>query len=270
MTASEVRPGQRPVAVVTGAARGMGAAISRQLAEDGFDLLLIDAAGPDIGTGLSYPLGSPAELKATGQICRDAGAKVVTVAADVRHEDELRASLAQAPEGPLQAVVAAAGIIGADMRAWEFSREDLERDLDTNFHGVANLARVTVPSILMAPPGRGRFVAVVSTAGEVGLPRLAGYVSSKHAALGFIRALAADLGPFGVTANAVLPGSTRTSLLARSAKVYGLPDMDAFAPHQRLGRILEPGEIAHAVSFLCSAGSSAMTGAALHVDGGFV
>jgi NAD(P)-dependent dehydrogenase (short-subunit alcohol dehydrogenase family) len=146
----------------------------------------------------------------------------------------------------------------------------LALDLDTNFHGVANLARATVPRLLQAPPGRGRFVAVVSIAGEIGLPRLAAYVASKHAALGYIRSLAADLGPTGVTANAILPGSTRTALLERSAQVYGLTDIEQFGPAQRLGRLIEPADIAAAASWLCGPDSSAVTGTDFRVDGGFV
>jgi SDR family mycofactocin-dependent oxidoreductase len=174
------------------------------------------------------------------------------------------------PPGRLRAAIACAGIIGSDHLAWEYTRSELDIDLETNFHGVANLARATVPQLLTAPPGLGRFVAVVSTAGETGLPRLAGYVSSKHAALGYIRSLAADLGSFGVTANAVLPGSTRTVLLERSARAYGLHSIEEFSPHQRLGRLIEPQEIAAAVSWLCGPDTRAITGTALRVDGGFV
>jgi len=118
-------------------------------------------------------------------------------------------------------------------------------------------------------PRRCRFVAVVSSAAERGLPRLASYVAAKHAALGYIRALAADLGGSGITANAVLPGSTRTALLQRTARAYRLESVEAFSRHQRLGRLLEPAEVAAAVAWLCSAAASATTGAALAVDGGF-
>ncbi len=263
-------PTSRPVALITGAARGMGAQVALQLARDGFDLVLLDAPSVDAIAGLGYDLGSQEELRNVAEGCRSTGAQVRALAADVRDEAALAAAVGSVAAGRLHAVVSVAGIIGSDKVAWEFSRTDLERDLDTNFHGIANLARASIPALLRAPAGHGRFVAVVSTAGETGLPRLAGYVSSKHAALGYIRSLAADLGPLGVTANAVLPGSTRTALLQRSAQVYDLPDVDAFAPHQRLARILEPSEIAAAVGWLCSPASSAVTGIAMRVDGGFV
>ena len=256
--------------MVTGAARGIGAQVARRLALDGFDLVLTDVSAADSIEGLDYDLGSEEQLQQTAELCRGIGAQVRAVAADVRDEDALRQALVFVEPGQLFAAVSVAGIIGSDKLAWEFTRADLDRDMDTNFHGIANLARVSVPALLRAPAGCGRFVAVVSTAGDTGLPRLAGYVSSKHAALGYIRSLAADLGPLGVTANAVLPGSTRTALLQRSARVYDLPDVEAFAPHQRLNRILEPSEIAAAVGWLCSPASSAVTGTAMRVDGGFV
>jgi SDR family mycofactocin-dependent oxidoreductase len=260
----------RPFAVVTGAARGMGAAIAERLAADGFDLVLLDAPAPDLTTAVGYELGTAGQLLAVAERCRSHGGQALVSAGDVRDANSVQAAVDLVPVGRLRVAVAVAGIIGADKPAWEFTHDELAIDLAVNFHGVANLARATVPRLLDAPTGSGRFVAVVSTAGETGLPRLAGYVSSKHAALGYIRSLAADLGPTGVTANAVLPGSTRTPLLERSATVYGLASAEDFAPHQRLGRLVEPAEIAAAVSWLCGPGATAVTGAAIRVDGGFV
>ncbi len=260
----------RPYAVVTGAARGMGAAIAGRLARDGFDLLLLDRPAGDLADAVGYPLGTGAQLDGCAEDCRAAGAEVLVAAADVRDEAAVAAAVDRVPAGRLRAAVAVAGIIGVDKPAWEFTRAELTLDLDTNFHGVANLARATVPHLLAAPAGTGRFVAVVSIAGEIGLPRLAAYVASKHAALGYIRSLAADLGPSGVTANAILPGSTRTALLERSAQVYGLTDIEQFGPSQRLGRLIEPADIAAAASWLCGPDSSAVTGTDFRVDGGFV
>ena len=260
----------RPWAIVTGAARGMGAAVALRLATDGFDLVLVDGPSTDLSSLVGYPLGKAEELNSTAGKCREFGGQAHAVPGDVRDEEALARAVALVPAGRLRASVAVAGIIGADKPAWEFSRSELATDLDTNFHGVANLARVSVPLLLAGPMGLCRFVAVVSTAGEAGLPRLAGYVSAKHAALGYIRSLAADLGPYGITANAVLPGSTRTVLLERSAAVYGLRDVEEFAPHQRLNRLIEPAEVAAAVSWLCGPGAGAVTGAAIRVDGGFV
>lgn len=259
----------RPVAVVTGAARGIGAAVAVALADAGWDLVLGDVSDPAAVSGLSYPLATAAELAAVAVSCRDRGAATVTAPCDVRNEREV-GDLVQLAGTELRAAVAVAGILAAHGPAWEQTAADLDRDLSVNLHGIANLARAAAPALIRSPePGRCRFVAVVSSAATTGLPRLASYVAAKHAALGYVRALAADLAPFGVTANAVLPGSTRTALLARTADAYGLDSPERFAANQRIGRLIEPAEVAAAVVWLCSSAASAVTGAALAVDGGF-
>jgi SDR family mycofactocin-dependent oxidoreductase len=258
----------RPVAVVTGAARGIGAATAVALAAAGYDLVLGDVPSPHAVPGLTYLLASPGDLAATADACRAAGADVAAAPCDVRDPDDV-ASLVALAGDRLVAAVAVAGILGADGLAWELTPSDVDRDLSVNLHGVVNLARAAVPA-LIETGGRGRFVAVVSSAGTRGLPRLASYVAAKHAALGYVRSLAADLAPHGVTANAVLPGSTRTAMLTRTAAAYDLVDVEAFAPSQRMNRLLAPEEQAAAVVWLCSPAASAVTGTALEVDGGFV
>lgn len=259
----------RPVAVVTGAARGIGAAVAERLAAHGWDLVLGDVPGPDAAAGLTYPLATQEDLARTAERCRELGAEVAAQRCDVRDEQQV-CDLVAAAGDRLRAAVAVAGILGTHGPAWEQSADDLDRDLSVNLHGVANLARAAVPVLLAAPePARGRFVAVVSAAGERGLPLLASYVASKHAALGYVRSLAIDLAPTGITANAVLPGSTRTRLLARTAEVYDLASPEEFGGTQRIQRLLEPSEVAAAVGWLCSDSASGTTGAAVAVDGGF-
>lgn len=273
MTAFEQLAGgdtARPVAVVTGAARGIGAAVAQALALGGWDLVLGDVPHADTVPGLTYPLADGGLLETSAARCRDIGADVVTVSCDVRDRLEVEALVGAVGDRELRAAVAVAGVMAADGPAWEQPDEALERDLAVNLYGVVHLAQAAVPWLLAArTPARGRFVAVVSSAGTRGLPRLASYVASKHAALGWVRALAADLAPSGVTANAVLPGSTRTRLLERTAEAYGLDSADAFTANQRIGRLIDPTEIASAVAYLCSDAASAVTGTALEVDGGF-
>jgi SDR family mycofactocin-dependent oxidoreductase len=260
---------ERPIAVVTGAARGIGAAVAVGLADAGWDLVLGDVADPGVVAGLSYALSTRAELDAVGADCRAHGATVTTASCDVRSEPDVRSLVGLAGDR-LRAAIAVAGILGADGLAWEQSAADLDRDLSVNLHGVANLARAAVPMLLAATsPAQCRFVAVISSAATRGLPRLASYVAAKHAALGYVQSLAADLAPSGVTANAVLPGSTNTPLLARTAEAYGLASPDLFSANQRIGRLIEPPEIAGAVVWLCSPEASAVTGSVLSVDGGF-
>jgi NAD(P)-dependent dehydrogenase (short-subunit alcohol dehydrogenase family) len=152
---------------------------------------------------------------------------------------------------------------------WEVPREHEQAVLDVNLGGVVNLARAAIPALLRRPrPRRGRFLAVTSAAATRGLPLLAAYCAAKAGVAGLIRALAAELGDTGVTANAVSPGSTDTPILAESARLYGLSGAHQFATQQPVGRLLAPAEVAEVLTFLAGPRSSGMTGAVVPVDGG--
>jgi SDR family mycofactocin-dependent oxidoreductase len=252
------------LAVVTGAARGIGAATAVRLAADGWSLLLVDACAPQPPAG--YPMPSPADLAAVARDCAEAGAAgVEALVADVGDgsvRDQLRERLAgRAPS----AVVAAAGVIRGDP-AWAVPDEAFDLILRVNLLGVRYLADACVPAMIEA--GEGRFVAVASAAALRAMPQLAAYAAAKAGVVGYVRALAADLAGTGVTANAVCPGSTRGPMLAASAAVYDLPDQETFAAQALLRRLLEPGEVAAAVAWLCGPGSAALTGAVIPVDAG--
>jgi SDR family mycofactocin-dependent oxidoreductase len=177
--------------------------------------------------------------------------------------------LAVSEFGGLQAAVAAAGVISGGPPAWEIPDAQWDVQFDINVNGVRHLTAAAVPVLLQdGKPRQGRVVAVSSTAGVLGLPRLSAYSASKHAVIGFTRSLAADLSGSGITANVVCPGSTEGPMLDASAAVYGLPSTDEFASHHLVQRLLRPAEPAALIAWLCSAASSGLTGAVLPVDGG--
>ena len=256
------------VALVTGAARGIGAATVAALAADGWRVVAVDRCADD--QALPYPLGTRAELDRVVAAAPDPAA-VAAVEADVRDPDALAAAVRLAGErwGGLDAAVAAAGVIAGGVPAWQVPPGQERAVLDVDLGGVLNLARAAVPALLRRPePRRGRFVAVASAAATRGLPMLAAYCAAKAGVTGFVRALAAELGGTGVTANAVSPGSTQTPMLDESARLYGLPAAGAFAAQQPLGRLVSPAEVAAVIAFLAADGGSAMTGAVVPVDGG--
>jgi SDR family mycofactocin-dependent oxidoreductase len=263
---------RRPAALVTGAARGVGAHTARLLAQAGWAVLLLDACAPD--PAVPYPLASPGDLEAATAACRAAAGCRETVAAvtgDVRRQEDLDAAVAAAAErfGGLDAAVAGAGVLVGGSTGWLTTDTAWSVNLDVNLTGAWRLARAAVPALLARPrPRRGRVVMVASAAALGGLPRLSAYSAAKHGVLGLTRSLAAELAAEGITVNAVCPGSTDTPMLSASAALYGLSGAQRFAHQQPLGRLLEPAEVAAAIAWLCSEAASGITGAALPVDGG--
>lgn len=251
-------------ALVTGAARGIGAATVRHLAGRGYAVLAVDVADDD--PALPYALGSKAELAA---VAAETGAEPFV--ADVRDRAALAAAVAEAERrwGGLDVAVAAAGVIAGGVPLWEVPPEQEDAVLDVDLRGVVTLARVAIPALLRRPePRSGRFLAVASAAATRGLPMLAAYCAAKAGVAGLVRALGAELGGTGITANAVSPGSTDTPILAESARLYRLPRAQDFATQQPVGRLLEPAEVARVLAFLAEPESGATTGAVVPVDGG--
>ena len=189
------------LAVVTGAARGIGAATAAKLAADGWSLLLVDACAPQPPAGYAMP--TPDDLAVVARQCRAAGAsgvdELVADVGDGSVRDKLRDLLAgRVPS----AVVTAAGVIRGDA-AWAVPDDAFELMLRVNLFGVRYLADVCVPPMIEA--GAGRFVAVASAAALRAMPQLAAYSAAKGAVVSYVRALAADLAGTGVTANVGVP-----------------------------------------------------------------
>ncbi|CAN5139367.1 SDR family oxidoreductase [soil metagenome] len=249
------------VALVTGAARGIGAATVAARVADGFHVAALDSCE-------GAPLATRADLDA---VVRAHGAKVVPIVADVRDRAVLDGAVAEILErwGRLDAAVAAAAIIRGGAPLWETPADDLDTLWDVDVCGVWHTAAAVLPAMLTGPdPSSCRFVAVASAAGHTGLFHLAAYSTVKHAVVGLVRGLAADLRGTGVTACSISPGSTDTAMLDATAALYDVGRDDLVA-HQDLLRVLDPTEVAATIAFACSPAGAALHGSDVHADGGF-
>lgn len=249
------------VALVTGAARGIGAATVSRLVADGYRVLALDSCeGP--------PLAGQEQLEAVGVLHGDA---VITRVADVRDRTALEEAVAAAVQawGRLDVAVAAAGVIHGGHPLWETPDTELDELWDVVAKGVWNTAAATIPAMLAGPhPQTCRFVAVGSVAGTHGLFGLAAYTAAKHAAVGIVKGLAADLVGTGVTASVVSPGSTDTEMLRTTAALYDVPTHE-LVDRQLIRRVIDPAEIAAAIAFCASPAGGVVNGTVLHADGGF-
>jgi len=254
------------VAIVTGAARGIGAATVTALADAGWSVVALDRCADD--PRLPYRLGTERELAA---VVERAGTRVRPFVGDASSLDDMAAAVALAEDelGGLDALVAVAGVIAGGVPLWDMPPEQEHAILDANLRSVLVASRVGIPALLRRPePRAGRFVAVASAAATRGLPLLAAYCAAKAGVTGLVRALAAELRGTGVTANAVSPGSTATPILDESARLYGLESAEAFSSQQPIARLIRPEEVAATIVWLTGSTTDAVTGATVPVDGG--
>jgi (+)-trans-carveol dehydrogenase len=265
------------VALITGAARGQGRSHAVRLAEEGADIIAIDLCR-QVGT-VPYPLSTPDDLAETAKLVEATGRKIVTVVADVRSLDEMRAAVddAVAQLGRLDIVVANAGIHSGGIPTWEMADEMWQDLIDVNLTGVWITCKAAVPHLVAA--GGGSIVITSSTAGLRPYAGIAHYVSAKHALMGLTKTLAQELGAHGIRVNAVNPTQVDTAMI-QNPLIYQLflPDVDhptkeQFADASQAGMLLatpwlDPADVSNAVVFLCSEQARFVTGVGLPIDAG--
>jgi 3-oxoacyl-[acyl-carrier protein] reductase len=244
------------VAVITGAASGIGAATARRFAAAGARLMLADYA----------PDGH--DMSAVVSTIKEAGGEVVVLPADVRSTPDVTALVTAAVShfGGLDIVVANAAIARIKPLG-EMTDADWNDTLDTNLTGVMRLFRAAVPA--MRAGGGGRLLATTSTAGNhEAWPAHAHYAAAKAGIVGMVRALAAEVGPDGITVNTIAPGIIETPQTLDGVNSLGLAGVAATADHQPIRRVGLPDDIAAGFHYLASAEASFVTGHLLVVDGG--
>jgi len=239
-----------PVALVTGASRGIGSAIAEALARDGFDI----AVG--YGSDLAGAERTVAAVNAHGRTA-------VALQADVADEDQA-AGLVEAAEelvGPLDAVILNAGITrdGLFMR---MSAEDWRAVIDTNLTGAFFVSRAALRGMLRRRSGS--IVAVSSIVGLTGNAGQANYAAAKAGLIGMVKSLAKEVGARGIRVNAVAPGYIATDMTAALSDDQRA-QVQASTP---LGRLGTPGDVSGVVAFLCSPDAAFITGSVIRVDGG--
>ncbi len=265
------------VAIITGAARGIGRACATAFAGQGADLVLLDVC--DDLDGVPYRLGTRSQLDHTAKICAAAGASVLTRACDVRDATAAREAAETAADrfGRIDVLVNNAGIAAPSGKvAHEITEAEWDLMLDVDLTGAWLMIRAVVQT--MVAQRSGSIVNVASTAGLVGYRNFAGYVTAKHGLVGLTRATALDYAPFRVRANALCPGSVRDDPglegrmlveIARSLEVDTADHEAVFAEQQPTNNLVEAQDVAAAAVWLASDESPHVTGSVITVDGAF-
>jgi 3-oxoacyl-[acyl-carrier protein] reductase len=251
---ADVSPTQK-VALVTGAAKGLGAATARRLAHDGYDVGVLDLDESACAETVSA-------VVATGR-------RAVALAADVGDADAVRAAVTQLAEdlGGPTVLVNNAGIT-RDNLLFKMTEDDWDAVLRTHLRGAFLVTRAVQGFMTEAKWGR---IVNLSSTSALGNRGQVNYAAAKAGMQGFTKTLAIELGPFGVTANAIAPGFIATDMTAATAERLKMSVEDfhqAAAQEIPLRRVGRPEDVAAVVSFLASEDASYVSGQVIYVAGG--
>ncbi len=241
------------VAVVTGAASGIGLGVSRRLAADGHAVALLDRDGSLAGQAAD-------SLNA-------AGARAASFEVDVADRDGLEEVYAAVREalGPIGILVTSAGVEAFDP-VGEITPEKWDRIIAVNLTGTFTCMQLAVADMIAA--GWGRIVTISSSSAQSGAPNMAHYVASKGGVIGLTKAFARELAGHGITVNTIPPTIVDTPMARKGEADGHVPSVDVMARMVPLGRAGTPEDIAGACSYLCSDDGAYVTGQIIGVNGG--
>jgi 2-hydroxycyclohexanecarboxyl-CoA dehydrogenase len=242
------------VAVVTGAAAGMGEGVARRLAAAGHQVALLDLDGN-------------AAARAADDL-RTTGASALGLETDVADRAAVDDALAKVRRelGPIGIMVTSAGF--DEFRSFtDITAEAWERMLAVNLTGTFHCLQAAIPDMLAA--SWGRIVTISSSSAQSGAARMAHYVASKGGVVGLTKALAVEYAPHGITVNSIPPGFIDTPMARRAEARGDLPSIDAVAARTPVRRAGTPDDIAAACAYLCSEEAGYVTGQLLGVNGGW-
>ncbi len=263
-------------ALITGAARGQGRSHALHFAKEGADLALLDI-GHDVDV-CAYPLGSEEDLAETARRCRELGAEVWTGLGDVRDAERVEQLVGEAAAalGGLDALVNNAGVTSPTGLSNELSFEAWRFVIGVNLDGPFYVGRAVANQMISQGRG-GAIINIGSTASLKAFYSNVAYIASKHGVVGLTRAMAMDLAPHGIRANAIAPGSVRddpdlsSRMLLAVAEEWDMP-LDGYeqtlADYHLLGVLMEAKDISRACVWLASDDGERVTGAVIPVDAG--
>jgi SDR family mycofactocin-dependent oxidoreductase len=258
------------VALVTGAARGIGRATALALAEAGASVVVSDLAEPI--AELDYATGEARGLEETARLIEAAGGAAAAQVADVRRIEGLRAAVALATDrfGGLDLCIANAGIASWPASTWQASEREWQTMLDVTLTGSWNTCRAAIPAMLERERG-GAIVIVSSTAALKPLATIGHYSAAKAGLVGLMKSLALELAPELIRVNTVHPGGTATDMTENEAAEHWQATARGVAGTLELPmpiHRMEPSDIAHAIRWLCTDEARYVTGTTTVVDAG--
>lgn len=267
------------VAFISGAARGQGRAHAVRMAQEGADIIAVDAC-KKIETVDLIAASTPEDLAETADLVKGHNRRIVTAEVDVRDYDALKAAVDSGVEqlGRLDIIVANAGIGNGGQTLDKTSETDWDAMIDINLAGVWKTVKAGVPHILAGGNG-GSIILTSSVGGLKAYPHTGHYVAAKHGVIGLMRTFAVELGAQNIRVNSVCPTNVNTPLFMNEGtmKLFR-PDLENPGPDDMkvVGQMMhtlpigwvEPEDVANAVLFLASDEARYITGVALPVDGG--